>query len=242
MINLNLVSFVGIDQSSELDIFGSGVLKEFQESNIKYEFGILYSDSKNGKDKRYPTHDFSKKYLEWAKNNNVHSSLHLCGSSIDRYLSEDSEVIDLCVNAGRIQLNLNIKKYLDYQALSDNILYIATKYNHKIILQNNKTKAIFNKVFLASNPKISLSLLNDSSGGFGREISNVLEPDKTYFTGYAGGINTTNVINIIKLIEAVNISKTPYYIDMESGIRENNIFSIKECLKIKELVELQNLE
>lgn len=232
MISLNLVSFVGVDKETNFES-----LKLFSDSKLKYEFGVLYSDSKNGHDKRYPTHEFANKYLDWALKNNILTSLHLCGSSIDRYFYEDKELIELAGKAGRIQLNLNIKKYNDYQVLSDNIIDVAEKYNHKIILQKNNTKKQFNEVFLEKNPNIALSLLHDSSGGFGREISIVSPPDKKYYTGYAGGIKSSNVLNIIKLIEEVNKENISYYIDMESGVRQNNLFSIEECLKIKELIE-----
>jgi hypothetical protein len=235
MISLNLVSFVGIDQATDFDS-----LKTFSNSKMKYEFGVLYSESKNGKDKRYPTHEFANKYLDWAHKNNVLTSLHLCGSSIDKYLDEDKEVIGLSSKAGRIQLNLNIKKYNDYRVLSDNIISVAEKNNHKIILQKNNTKKQFNEVFLENKSNIALSLLHDSSGGFGREISIVSPPDKKYYTGYAGGIKSSNVLNIVKLIEEVNKENISYYIDMESGIRQNNLFSIEECLKIKELIEAAN--
>lgn len=231
MKNLTLISFVGVDHETKF----SELLK-FNDFKMIYEFGILYSDSKTGNNKRYPAYEFCKEYLEWAKANKVSSSLHLCGSSIERYLNEDQDVITLCTHAGRIQLNLNIKKYDDYNSLSDRIISVATKYNHHIILQKNKSKKEFNKIILDKNPNISLSLLHDSSGGFGREITIVSPPDNTYFTGYAGGINRSNVLKIISLIEATNNNNKLYYIDMESGVRINNLFSIDECDKIRSLI------
>lgn len=106
MKNLRLVSFVGVDKKTNFSD-----LLEFKNTPIFYEFGVLYSDSKNGIQKRYPGHEFSLKFLRWAQDNKVNSSLHLCGASIERYLKEDSDVIDLCSWADRIQLNLNISKF-----------------------------------------------------------------------------------------------------------------------------------
>lgn len=231
MKNLTLVSFVGIDHETKI----SELLK-FRDFNMIYEFGILYSDSKTGNNKRYPSYKFCQEYLEWALYNKVSSSLHLCGSSIERYLNEEQDIIALCANAGRIQLNLNIKKYNDYADLADRIISVATKNNHHIVLQKNKSKKEFNEIVLGKNPNILLSLLHDSSGGFGREISVASPPDDTYFTGYAGGINPNNVVNIVNLIETANTNNNPYYIDMESGIRVNNLFSINECEKIRQLI------
>ena len=42
MKNLSLISFVGIDAMTEFDN-----LLQFKDSNIIYEFGILYSNSSN---------------------------------------------------------------------------------------------------------------------------------------------------------------------------------------------------
>lgn len=236
MKNLSLISFVGVDNKTELDRILS-----FTKSHIKYEFGVLYSDSKNGADQRYPSHDFSNNFLKWSYHNKINSSLHLCGKSIDRYLSEDVSIIDLCSYAGRIQLNLNIKKYNDYDMLSDNILRIANKYNNNIILQENNTKKIFNKILLSKNIEnnFSISLLNDSSGGFGKEIKDISSPHEKYFTGYAGGVKLSNIIKLIYDIENVNYNNKQYYIDMESGIRDNNIFSLIECEKIKNSIDIE---
>lgn len=237
--NLSLVSFVGVDKSTnfrDLEIFTS--------SNRIYEFGILHSSTKNGNEERYPEHWYSKKYLEWAKENKVASSLHLCGDSINLYFEEDKDIIDIADLAGRIQLNLNLRTmhgFEDYHYLSNKIIEIASKYNHHIILQLNNTKKKFNEIFLSKKINFNLSLLNDSSGGFGKEIEEVFPPYEKYFTGYAGGINPDNVLKIIDLIEKTNSEKRKYYIDMESGIRENNIFSIEKCKKIYSLIETKNL-
>lgn len=120
---------------------------------------------------------------------------------------------------------------------------MCSKHNHSVILQKNKSKIEFNKdiIYKLENNNFKegfcLSLLNDSSGGFGREIHSASPPHPQYFTGYAGGINPDNVIKILNLVENVAEGKN-YYIDMESGIRVNNDFSVAECIKIRELIDL----
>jgi hypothetical protein len=235
MKNLVLVSFVGVDRQTKFED-----LLEFKDANVPYEFSVLYSDSKNDTHTRYPGHDLCKKFLSWADENKVYHSIHLCGSSIDRFLIEDLHVLELCDKSNRIQLNLNIKKYTDHKQLSNSILRVASKYNYCIILQKNGTKKKFNEVFLErmqATGEISLSWLNDSSGGFGREIEQVAPPDPDIFTGFAGGIKPDNVVKIVKLIEKENSDEIPYYIDMESGVRENNQFSIVKCQEIKKLLD-----
>jgi len=227
MKNLKLVSFVGVDEQTNLV-----ELSQF-ESNIDCEFSVLFSDSKSiEKHVRYPSYKFCKDFLE-NESKPFLKSLHLCGSVIDRYLKEAPDVMDLCKSAFRIQLNINIKSYPNYDKLSDDILNVIAKHHHKIILQQNKTKEKFMKCFFEkSNSGLSINLLRDSSGGFGREISTPAPPDDKYVTGFAGGINSQNVSKIVGLIESNNPNQRPYYLDMESGVRTNNIFSIQKCQEV----------
>lgn len=226
MKNLRLISFVGVDIHTNLnDIINF-------ESDVPCEWSVLFSDSKSiTKHVRYPEYSFCKDFLDWGKENHKVTSLHLCGDVIGRYLKQEPDVLELCNKATRIQLNLNISDYPDHEKLTDDILTMITTYNHGIILQQNKTKEKFMKVFL--NKKIyKISMLHDGSGGFGREISHTPPPDNFHFSGYAGGIKPENVVKIVGLVDANNSENKPYYIDMESGVRENNIFSVDKCRQI----------
>lgn len=156
-------------------------------------------------------------------------SLHLCGSVIDRYLQEDNDIIKIANKSNRIQLNINIDKYSDYDKLSDSILEVSYKYNHHIILQQNKSKKQFNDIIL-SKAKNTISLLNDDSCGFGKVINDISPVNALYFTGYAGGICPDNVLSIVKAIDSKN--NMPYYIDMESGIRNNDLFTLEKCSQV----------
>lgn len=237
MKNLHLISFVGIDEHTKLaDLSDNSSFIE----DVAVEWSVLFSDSKSIKNYvRYPSYKFCKDFFK-VSSQNIHSmrSLHLCGSVINRYLKQESDVIELCARSTRIQLNLNISNYAEseYEELAENIVYVSRKYGHHIIMQQNKTKEKFMNVFrgMATNP---FSILYDSSGGFGREITSVSAPSALDDTGYAGGINPDNVKRIVDLIEANNPQNIKYYIDMESGVRENNLFSIKKCHQV-----IQNLK
>lgn len=231
MKNLRLVSFVGVDEKTnfaELERFSNG----YAGLGL-VEWSVLFSDSKSvGNYTRYPSYKFCKDFLEKsAATTYVHSSLHLCGSVIERYLDKEKDVMELCKEAHRIQLNLNIKDYPDYQKLADRIWSVQKQFGHSIILQQNKTKAKFMEVFLKGNI-FPISILHDGSGGFGREIEEVVAPDETHFTGYAGGIKPENVVKIVDLIESRNTNNKEYYIDMESGVRTDNVFSLEKCQQV----------
>lgn len=230
MKNLILISFVGVDEKTNLDDIDNF------KSDFPCEWSVLFSDSKSvGNYARYPSYDFCKKFLEWGKSRGWITSLHLCGSVIERYIKQDKDVMDLCADAHRIQLNINIKNFPDYEQFSDDLIKVIKNHNHEAIMQQNKTKELFNKVFLAKAkelPSRNVNLLHDGSGGFGREISQVLPPDTRHFTGYAGGIKPENVARIVDLIEKNNPNQLKYYIDMESGVRTDNIFSLEKCRQI----------
>lgn len=237
MKNLHLISFVGVDEYTKLvDLNDNSSFID----DIAVEWSVLFSDSKSIKNYvRYPSYEFCKDFLKVSPQN-IHSmrSLHLCGSVINRYLKQESDVIELCARPTRIQLNLNISNYLEseYEELAENIVYVSAKYGHHIIMQQNKTKEKFMNVFRGKATR-PFSALHDSSGGFGREITSVSAPSALDDTGYAGGINPDNVKRIVDLIEANNPQNIKYYIDMESGVRENNLFSIKKCHQV-----IQNLK
>lgn len=235
MKNLSLVSFVGVDTKTDIqDII------DFRENfpvipKRKYEFSVLFSETKSlTKDMRYPDYDFCSHFLGYMAGRSVLASIHLCGSVIDKYLAEDPKIIDLCLHASRIQLNLNIANYNDYDKLSSDLIRMVDKHEHHLILQQNKTKEKFMNCFLNKTNITTeqVSLLYDSSGGFGREITTVNPPDIDHFTGYAGGLKPSNVTKVINLIEAANTNDMSYYIDMESGVRSNNLFSVDLCKQV----------
>lgn len=231
MKNLSLVSFVGVDEKTDFAEL-EGISNAYAGLSF-IEWSVLFSDSKSvGNYTRYPSYKFCKDFLEKsAATTYVHSSLHLCGSVIERYLEKEKDVMDLCEKAQRIQLNLNIKDYPDHQKLSDRLWSVLKQFGHSIILQQNKTKAKFMEVFLKGNI-FPISILHDGSGGFGREIEEVVAPDETHFTGYAGGIKPENVVRIVELIENNNTNNKRYYIDMESGVRTDNAFSLEKCQQV----------
>lgn len=229
MKNLKLISFVGVGLDTSL-----AEIEDFKAISTlggpTCEFGVLYSESQAGK--RYPGYEFCNKFLDWGQNK-IDTSLHLCGSEvIEKFLLAESSIIDLCRKANRTQLNINIKNYSDHDKLSDQIIEVMEKYKLSIILQRNASKMKFNSLMLSKCISDKLHLLHDSSGGFGREITSVVSPDERHFTGYAGGIKPDNVKKIVDLIEVTNINNLPYYIDMESGVREDNSFSTSKCRKI----------
>lgn len=249
---LELISFVGVDAYTDLiklisynEVWESE-LKQIKSFELLYEkedhkfieYGFLYSESRMGKDNRYPSLEFIKDGLDLFALHSIPTSVHLCGEeAIGKYLNADEELMAMCENS-RIQLNFNIKKY-DEDLLIQKLLYVSELHNKPLILQCNKSKASFISKLLKevtiqgiSDPNINI--LYDGSGGFGKEIEIVEKPFEGYFTGYAGGIKPSNVHKIMERIEnslahAGKLFVDNFYIDMESGIRENDKLSLGLC-------------
>ena len=218
--NLKLISFVGVEAKTDLVS-----LEALKMEGVGLEFSVLFSEGRKGG--RYSTYEFCSAFL--GHGGGFDKSLHLCGqSAINKFLAGEEKIMVLCSMASRIQLNFSIKKH-DEGKLIEGVLNAMDK-GHHVILQMNKSKADFIDTVTALDAyNEKLSLLYDSSGGFGREIKRVNEPNEEYFTGYAGGIKPENVRCIVEMIEEKNASGLPYYIDMESGVRTDNVFSIAKC-------------
>jgi hypothetical protein len=261
---LNLVSFVGVDEKTDLDELVKTALVFEDEKWAKgvplpsapvIEFGFLYSESKSKTgDPRYPSMDFIREALDylWDKNEVYFStSVHLCGEeTINKFMDYDTDIHEL-VWGSRTQLNLNIHKIKDtfVTDLLDMIYNDGlANLNRSIILQHNKSKKDLNARLLKEMELRDLTeglgawgnidILHDGSGGFGREIESVEKPFDLFYTGYAGGLRPGNIGKILGLIEAVNPDHHQFYIDMESGVRTDNLLSLEKCsLVLDEVVD-----
>jgi phosphoribosylanthranilate isomerase len=235
---LDLVSFVGVDEDttklslSKLQYLRDNLLKFHPVFRI--ELGFLYSEGRAGKQKRYPTFNFIDDMFYDLSYSSFDTSLHLCGKeAIDKFFANDTELHETCHGANRIQLNLNMDNY-DLDEVVDKILEQSRYY--KLIIQDNKSKAELVAAIKKREPfhnfNDNINYLYDGSGGFGRIIEKFNPVHPINYTGYAGGINPYNVLDIVKNIEYANETGTRYYIDMESGIRTNDRFDIDKCVDI----------
>lgn len=242
-MKLTGISFIGADEQTQIgDLYIMAA-----SSPIPIEIGLLYSPNKAGKQKRYPSlkyiEKFSQKWNEFGmKYHNFGPplsdatkpalSLHLCGEGVRQFLHQDNSEYDninyLCNNFERVQLNFSISEY-DPQRLANVIIKSLGYYKGNIVLQNNKSKKEFNKKFVGLS---AIDFLFDGSGGFGRVLDNPEQPIANHYCGYAGGIGPDTVEEILTKIYKLNNSNIPFYLDMESKIREDNNFSIEKCQQV----------
>lgn len=227
-MKINKVTITGPDDKT--DILG---LMEISADYPFVEWGLLFSASKHGTS-RYPS---LEKINELTQIKGLNLSAHLCGW-FSRSLVENKQfsIIDNLDSAfKRVQINYSFKyKSAD---LSYFVKYADENPNRAIIFQYNQT----NKATIDALPKADLPtnihFLYDSSGGYGKEISNIGNIIGENYTGYAGGINTDNISQICAEITKLG-NPADVWIDMETGARNTmNEFDFK---RVEELLSQAN--
>ncbi len=235
---LDGISFIGIDEKTDLDKLN--LVAEISDGP-EIEFGVLYSESKMSQGhKRYP----SKKWVEnftdvfWkGKIPSYSTSLHLCGSAIEKYLDKDQYLVDLVNQFDRVQLNFSMDKFKPDE-LTEKLFALEKVVDSVTVLQFNKSKAAFVESFTKQvklPSRLLYNILFDGSGGFGRVLEAPQKPIDGFYCGYAGGIGPETVLDIITKIDKV-VGNEYYYIDMESKIREDDYLSIDKCIEVVKIV------
>lgn len=225
------ISFAGIDERTDvnqlIDLTALG-----KSLGIDIEFGVLLSGH-NGEDgyNRFPSIETVRRFA--GKNLNL--SVHLCGKHTAEPV-KNGTFTELAALLGdelfsafqRIQLNVvdRQKKAAAFN-ISGKELIVQTNLN------NEKSKQLFE--FLSARNDKNVVFLSDTSGGRGQ--SGVYQCYATPWQGYAGGINPDNVAEVIRSINAeIRCSGTDqqFWLDLESGCRDDDWFSTAKC---RELIE-----
>lgn len=235
---LRLISLVGVDEKTNIrDLIDlvSWYDKVSRTAFTDLEFGFLYSETRSKTDDdRYPSYEFIKNTKRILEDKNILTSIHLCGSeAVKDYLDSKDYILDL-IGSGRVQLNFNMNNY-NTETLIPQLIEASHAHIGQLILQINKSKKkLIKEIYNHAVVSKTIHFLHDSSGGFGKEIEKVEAPDRVIFTGYAGGLKPENIKNVLRLIESVSAPGLDFYIDMESGIRTDNLFDLE---KIKSVIE-----
>lgn len=87
----------------------------------------------------------------------------------------------------------------------------------------------------------NLSVLFDVSGGRGKYVKDFdvfdIEHPQIVKVGFAGGISPENCTEVVKRIEENLPKEVPYWIDMETGIRdERDWFLVSKCRQVCERI------
>lgn len=213
------ITFTGIDNATDLR-----AAKELA-SQYPVEFGILFSTDRQGVDLRYPSWGTIYRICDWFL---PKLAAHLCGGYARQLLASARTDLDelLLDNFSRVQVN-TAQRGIDTAALSE----WGDSVKAQPILQCRGS----------SFPEDQQVLwLFDASGGKGVEPSAwpvaATELQRPPFVGFAGGISPSNIARLLPAI-AQSAGSSPYWIDMESGVRdEQDRFDLGKCRAVCEAV------
>lgn len=201
------VTFTGVDDRTDLND-----LEDLLETYpTRVELGILLSS--NNRDARFPSNQTIKALKELQAAGTVRIALHICG-----YLAKTAaRGGDLSMFSGYPE---DILEGADRIQLNGQVLNVQLDGSCPIILQwrgaNNFPKAD------------KYQYLFDKSGGRG-QVPEALPPHPgDRLVGYAGGITPENVKQFIASIPG----EGPFWIDMETGVRDDGWFSLEKMADV----------
>lgn len=240
---LSKVTITGADHTVKVSD-----LVEISEEYPYVEWGILFSQDKQGCEYRYPREEWLEE-LRTQKLNNL--SAHLCGQWVkditevrgyDQFMGRFSFVhyLDGIYRIfRRMQLNMTDDRFatLMYEEIRFILMGVPT-----VIIQTKRLFETLTKSYIGSdmsyNNKKSLTtqfaFLYDASGGKGQLPRTWSKPLHKIPCGLAGGLNPSNLRDQLYYMNDF-VSDNTIWIDMESGVRTDNKFDLKkvrQCLEI----------
>lgn len=212
---LDRLTITGPDDKTDIDS-----LLQLSQYYPFVEWAILYSPTREGTN-RYPTADWRRRFEDACKGTRVKRSMHLCGQAVKDFVQKGPEKIPRR-SYQRIQLNFNAssttwknEKTLDWMVNQCSWAeFWDGSPQHVVIQHNHNNEFVLPKFERLGN---QLHVLYDASGGHGKVINDVPGPWRESYTGYAGGINPDNAVEIFHRIRAANANS--FWMDLESGVR-----------------------
>lgn len=202
----SFLTFTGIDAQTNL--------MQARELSLTYpiEWGVLFSEERQGKENRYP----SMEAIEYMLSEDaMNFSAHLCG----RYAKAAMAGEDLDLNLSRFQ---------------------RTQINH---ISPDQGKALAFAAPRKLTPIIQVrdlefpddegcAMLFDRSGGRGTLATEWPRHPGDRMVGYAGGISPETINDVLAAVD----SSGPYWLDMETGLRTDDLFDLDKCEAVAKAV------
>lgn len=203
------------------------------ELSAKYpfvEWGILMSESRRGLP-RYPSETWIARLVDVTFGEDVKLSAHFCGHIARETLGGERKWLYGAFD--RVQLN-------GYRELTHQFRSMAYQLPKppEFILQARDRETLTNAHRDA--PFIPRgSVLVDPSGGRGSADTSLWSffDQTAESVGFAGGICVDNIEDVIGQTNRIRNSDMPHWIDMESGVRVNDQFSLALVEQILRLSE-----
>lgn len=199
------VTFTGADDETSVE--GMMALSEV----YPVEWGVLFSPSRQGRDRRYPRDP--GRFLGCR----LRLAAHLCGAHARDVLEGEILRLPLAGLHGFQRVQVNHR---------EPPLPVLRLFGFAI------GKPVIVQTIGTDFPDVTdLDWLSDRSGGRGLPPAS-WPPYPGRLVGYAGGIGPANVRQVLAAIGADG----PYWIDMESGVRTDDRFDLEKCRRVCEAV------
>lgn len=207
------ITFTGLDAWTDLD------RAEALSRRYAIEWGVLFSPRRQGVEPRYPA---LKVVAAIVSRRSLRLAAHLCGGYARSVLAgEPTGIKGLLVgNFGRFQINTD-----DPQADPRIVRAFAES-----MKASSRGGILQCRGSFPSN--CDVDWLADESGGRGERSGKwptPIERGPFAFVGYAGGLGPETVTRALADIQAKHPPNTPYWIDMESGIRTGDRLDLDKC-------------
>ena len=218
---LGTITFTGIDDKTDPE-WAVDLTRRYP----KIEFGILVgSHTGTGEKHRFPS---LRTIQQWKIcKNHLRLSLHLCGRYARHVLNvtwHHTSFCELLYGFDRVQVNA---RQYDPEVIRSFVESTSVGIKQQVILQH---RGHFDPVPICHH---KMEYLFDVSGGRGKDsIDQWPRPSLYARCGYSGGVGPGNVQ---KAIRFVNRWPSLQWIDMESGVRTNDVFDPSKVEQVCEL-------
>jgi hypothetical protein len=223
---LNLVSLTGAD-----DNVNPQELRDLYLEHPFLEWALLYVPHNEGAP-RNPSLEWRHQYWSGLK---MPTAVHWCGDLAWEKLSSDQWPKDLAL-AHRWQLNINARKFTVTETEYHYLVSKSLDHVEHVILQYHEFSQQAIEEWFARYPYSHdrVHVLLDFSRGKGTPMTSMQSPSwlEPHYVGFAGGLHPGNVYDIGQTIGSLR--QTPYWIDMESGIRTDNMLDLTKCKDVLE--------
>lgn len=222
-MQLKYISITGADDAVDADEL-LGLSREFPAA----EWALLLMPSRAGQ-ARFPTLDWIRDFAQKAAG--LNTAMHLCGDALLGFIDGAPGIFGAMEGFRRIQLNLKfgeVEGAYDPAALlrrvSENtqwqfiIQYAADKQGLLPLLKDIPNHAV----------------LFDESAGRGVMPDSWDTPLPGHFCGYAGGLRPDNIAAQLDIIARVAAGHETW-IDMETGVRTDDVFDLAKVRKVLEI-------
>lgn len=223
-MKLKYCSITGADDAVDADD-----LVELSAEFPFAEWAILLLPARAGT-ARFPKVEWIRNFAAKARGG-LHTAMHLCDGALLGFINGDRDILETMKGFNRIQLNL---KFGDVEGKYDPaqlVEQVKKNTQHTFILQYAKDKKGLLPLF---RDIPNHAVLFDESAGRGICPDSWDAPLPGHFCGYAGGLKPDNVVANLEIIKQVAAGQVTW-IDMETGVRTNDVFDLAKVRRVLEL-------